>query len=368
MFLAGVILCATGWAAVPAGASTGWQVHPLPRPANTRSVLNGVSCTASGSCTAVGTYDDTSTDVVYTLAEHRTSGGGWASQPTPSPGTAHGLNSVSCPSAADCTAFGGYGGSGRSGTLVEHWDGSSWTIQSSPNPAGTPEAEFYSGSCASPTSCTAVGYYTGPSGGDLPLAEQWNGTAWTIHHVPLPTRTSQGNLLGVSCRSATNCTAVGDYELRLGASTALAEHWNGTAWKFQTVPAPTVVSLYGVSCSSATACTAVGYAGTASSTPGPFAERWDGTAWTTQAVQNPLGNTILFAVSCPSASSCTAVGTDSSNTGVAEYWNGTSWMTQPTPAPRSMKSTTLTGVSCRSATTCTAVGNYGKGWTLVDRE
>jgi hypothetical protein len=67
-------------------------------------------------------------------------------------------------------------------------------------------------------------------------------------------------LSGVSCTAANACTAVGDYDY--GSISAdygtLAERWNGTTWAIQATPNPTDSQLNGVSCTSATACTAAG--------------------------------------------------------------------------------------------------------------
>jgi hypothetical protein len=123
-------------------------------------------------------------------------------------------------------------------------------------------------SCISTNDCIAVGMaawgsYRAPNSG--PVAERWDGTSWSIQTTPSPTASG---LSGVSCTSTTACTAVGftDYN-----NATLAEAWNGTSWSIQTTPNPagaTSVGLNAVSCTSATTCTAVG-AGDA-----PFAERY----------------------------------------------------------------------------------------------
>jgi len=65
-------------------------------------------------------------------------------------------------------------------------------------------------SCKSATSCTAVGYYVNDST-SVTLAERWNGTSWTIQSTPNPTGGSLLQLNGVSCTSTVACTAVGQY-------------------------------------------------------------------------------------------------------------------------------------------------------------
>ena len=115
-----------------------------------------------------------------------------------------------------------------------------------------------------------------------------------------------------------------------GRARAVAERWNGTRWTIQPTPNPRPggAFLNGVSCTSASACTAVG-----SLPPGTLAERWNGTRWAIQPTPNPAqGGGGLSGVSCTSASACTAVG--GSNAGaLAERWNGTSWLSRPPPTP-----------------------------------
>ena len=90
----------------------------------------------------------------------------------------------------------------------------------------------------------------------------------------------------MSCPSATSYLAVG-YSMLAGgnplapACFAFAESWDGTSWKtVPPVPVGMVLStLMGVSCTSATACTAVGYHKNGS-VIFPLAERWNGTAET----------------------------------------------------------------------------------------
>ena len=372
--IAGVIACAVLGSAVPASASTAWRVQTVPKPPDSIVRLQGVSCPVRGTCVAVGSFADKTTGAENTLAE-RWNGSGWVIQPTPSLTGQGGLAGVSCLSATDCTAFGTQTSLSGHGTLVEHWNGTNWTVQPSPNPVGSPEADLAGGSCTSPASCTAVGVYD-LSGvrGERPLAEHWDGTAWTIQHVPLPAGAWAADLDGgVSCSSATSCTAVGGYgpKSQPGALPFVAR-WNGTAWTAHTTPMPAGATggfLTGVSCTSPSRCTAIGGYDNADGTAvPPFAVRWNGTTWTVQAVNAPDGGS-LDAVSCTSGTSCTAVGS-LSNTGLAEHWNGTNWTVQPTPVPKHGTATfaILLGASCLSASYCTAVGYYNRAQPLAEHE
>jgi hypothetical protein len=179
-------------------------------------------------------------------------------QATPTLTGQGGLAGVSCLSAADCTAFGTQTGQ-QAGhrPLIEHWDGTSWAIQPSPSPVGSPEADLVGGSCTSSASCTAIGGYDNAAGTAVPpFAIRWNGTTWTIQALNAP---DEGSLAAVSCSSASSCTAVGG-----PSNTGLAEHWDGINWAVQPTPVPmhgttTFAILLGVSCLPATYCTAVGY-------------------------------------------------------------------------------------------------------------
>ena len=112
-------------------------------------------------------------------------------------------------------------------------------------------------SCSAASACTAVGFYRGSSGAVVTLAERWDGTSWTVQTTPNPTGSSESTLARVSCGSASACTAVGS---SFTNSATLAEAWDGTSWTIQATPNPpgAFAQLNGVWCDAASACTAVG--------------------------------------------------------------------------------------------------------------
>jgi hypothetical protein len=223
------------------------------------------------------------------------------------------LNGVSCSSATACTAVGDSSQTSNNKTLAEAWNGTAWSVQTTPNPSGANYSLLNGVSCRSANACTAVGGYQNNSSGIAgTVVEAWNGTAWSIQTTPNPGRGFLPSLGGVSCSSATACTAVGDSSQTSNNKT-LAEAWNGTAWSVQTTPNPGrgfLPSLGGVSCSSVTACTAVGSYNKSTFAFGTLAEAWNGAAWSIQTTPNPSGTTssVLSGVSCNSANACTAVG------------------------------------------------------------
>ena len=294
----------------------------------------------------------------------------WVIQPTPDPSMNSALVAVSCASATSCTAVGQYlNTAGRTFTLAEHWNGSSWTVQDTPNPAGSSDRILAAVSCASPASCTAAGSYTSSSGESRTLAEHWNGHTWAIQATVRPPGAAAAFLGGVSCTSAASCTAVGDYDTSAGITLTLAERWNGRSWAIQPTPSrpgSTATFLSGVSCVSAASCAAAGQYADSSGNSQTLAEHWNGRAWAVQRTPAPSGpadNHFLDAISCVSAASCTASGSSfSSSSGhevpLAEHWNGRSWAIQPTPSPSGSPDTFLSGISCASAASCTASGQY----------
>src|SRR5262249_60450183 len=123
--------------------------------------------------------------------------------------------------------------------LAERWDGAQWRVQHAASPRG---GGFLAAvSCTSPVACTAVGGRTHNLGG-LPthtLAERWNGTSWTIQPTPNPAGVAGVALFGVSCTARALCMAVGTSFDRTGFPTGLVtERWNGRQWQLLPVPAP----------------------------------------------------------------------------------------------------------------------------------
>jgi hypothetical protein len=282
------------------------------------------------------------------------------------------LSAVSCTTATACTATGAYDDATVGGNpppdiaLAERWNGTSWTIQPTSSPGAGYDAVLSGVDCLSSMECIAVGYdYYNQGPQDAVLAEYWDGTSWTIQPTPVPSGGYVSTLSSVSCATGTSCMAVGT----LGLANPLAEQWDGSGWTIQ--PTPGGGPLLGVSCPTATACIAVGGLGT------PVADSWNGTAWTEQSVPLPAGNNggQLSSVSCTSATDCIAVGYWTVNTGpdltLAEHWNGTTWAIQSTPNPPDPVDSYLSGVSCTTPTSCTAVGHYqnqaNMNVTLIER-
>jgi hypothetical protein len=187
----------------------------------------------------------------------------------------------------------------------------------SPNPAGSTVNNLRGVAATSPRNAWAVGYYhSGTASADKTLIEHWNGSSWTLVPSPNPGVSAHSNYLrAVAATSASNAWAVGDYFTGSGPSSAdhtLIEHWNGTSWKHVPSPSPggafTYDALYGVAATSPSNAWAVG-----SSVPGSvtLTEHWNGSAWAVVPSPNPGGTSnqnILTGVAMTSATNVWAVG------------------------------------------------------------
>jgi hypothetical protein len=125
-------------------------------------------------------------------------------------------------------------------TYSLHWNGSDWSIVPMPLEPGTNpnfEYAFSSIEANSPTDVWAVGEsYNAATYTSSTLIEHWNGTKWSI--VPSPSPGSNAALTGVTTSNASNNVwAVGDYT-PAGSSTSqtLTLNWNGSTWN--TVASP----------------------------------------------------------------------------------------------------------------------------------
>src|SRR5439155_3779084 len=137
--------------------------------------------------------------------------GAWSVVSSPNAGTSSNfLQAVAAVSANDVWAVGSYfampGSTVPARTLTEHWNGTSWSIVKSPN-VGTNRNFLYGASAVSSSDVWAVGYEYATGVPARTLIEHWNGSTWNI--VSSPNVTGVSLLQGVAAISATNVWAVG---------------------------------------------------------------------------------------------------------------------------------------------------------------
>jgi hypothetical protein len=300
----------------------------------------------------------------------------WVIQPSPNPSAVWSvLNGVTVPNATDAWAAGYYttGNPGVTLSLVEHYDGSTWTQQTTKNPS-TAEDELNAIKASSSTDVWAVGEFLHTTGFRRVLIEHYDGTSWT-RKIGVSYKKQDNVLNGVAAPSSTNVWAVGcngpDYFF--SCDHALIEHYDGTNWKLQTSAAPPcevqgTSALSGVSAASSTSVWAVGNYECKSGGSGyqqTFIQHFDGTSWTTQSSHDPGLDNSLLGVSAVSSTDAWAVGWLTTELGgcipqtypLIEHFDGTSWTVVDTPIP-GPDFTVLTGVKALSSTDAWAVGYY----------
>ena len=382
-------------------ATSGWYVASVPG-TGADDVILGTTCANAGMCLAVGVslINLGSNTPSFDPVVEQWDGASWSLQPRPPvPGAdGGGFFSVSCVAGTDCWAVGtiiDQTGSGNpTGTLIEHWDGTSWSIVPSPDPTGTGVVGgiLQSVSCTSPASCMAVGNTVDGNGTNLSqLIEHWDGTAWNIV-TGGSTGQPYDQLSRVQCLSASDCWAVGNdgpYQqspsflpIFPGAppgypgptwDQGLIEHWDGASWTV--VPSvaessPAGGYLSGIECVSDADCWASGaVTGTNGDVAGILMEHWDGGSWSDASAGVPVPPTtagaIVSDVSCVGASQCWAVGSvgpfggnqgqDFRPKGFVEYWNGSAWSIEPSPDVSPVNF--LYSLTCLQGVGCTAVGS-----------
>ncbi len=358
---AAVMLCAPS---ATSAAVRSWSIVATPDASGSPagSYLERFACATATKCWAAGfSYDSSFT--LSTLME-RWNGTAWTLTTTPDPGSdGNQLWSVACASSSECWAVGQTTTLPAQSALILEWTGTAWNQVTAADPSSNDSLNGVT--CVSTTDCWAVGYQ---SGNAATLIEHWNGTAWSA--TTSPNGTGPSNLLnGVSCASANECWAVGTQ-----TNSTLIEKWDGTAWSLvtsanNTSTGITYNDLADVTCAAANDCWAVGGSTFgASGATVTLVEHWDGSAWTLASSPNVAGtgaSSYVQGVACMTATDCWAVGSGgaATTTTLIEQWNGAAWAIVTSPNPTGSDGSELIGVSCTSST-CWSVGDSQTATTV----
>ncbi|HTD19848.1 MAG TPA: hypothetical protein VK667_09995 [Ktedonobacteraceae bacterium] len=342
--------------------------------------------------------------------------GKWRVVKSPNPGTIHnGFNSVAAISAKDVWAVGSKGNQGSTQTLIEHWNGSTWSVVKSPNPSATANSlsgvaaisssnvwavgnsydshvskyqtlvEHYNGSSWSVVSSPSPGSFlnnlssvTAISANDVwavgdsvsdsqhhTLIEHWNGTTWSIVNSPNQ-GTNTNVLFGITAISANDLWAVGQYVSSKALTLqTLIEHYNGSTWTIVTSPNIKAMDngLGGVTAVSSHDIWAVGNASNLSSnTSQTLIEHYNGSTWTIIASPNASSQSFLHGVTVISANDVWAVGLSINSAGIQktliEQWNGSTWRMVSSPNPGSALNSLGSVTRVPKAGQIWAVGSY----------
>jgi hypothetical protein len=386
-----------------------WSTVAIPLPPGTQSggdsgapdllvagyfTIQSMSAVSASDIWGVGQAVSTTSPNAEALAEHW-NGTAWSVVPIQQAGSAQNayqrsedLTGVDAISSSDVWTVGFYPSSApingapsnvRDLTLVEHWNGTAWSIV--PVPDATTSDNFNSVSGDSSNDVWAVGgatytlaYGTGTNAGtqsyDAPLVEHWNGSSWKIVPAPTigldphnpaavakmaaglagnaPVNPASVDFTSVHAISADDVWAVGILSF---ANTGLAtfrtdetitEHWDGTHWSVVTAPDVTVPEtgsaaaddLQGVTGSDGDVW-AVGRA----QPVGTLVLHWTGTAWSIFPSPQTGENGLLEAVVDLGPGDVWAAGDE------IDHWNGQMWSQIPT-----INGTAIQGITAIAAT------------------
>lgn len=277
-------------------------------------------------------------------------------------------------------------------TLIEHWDGSTWQIVSSPDLPSSKrsngflvfrldETELIGITAVSFDDIWAVGSRPQPSpvvdahqidlNSSAPLAEHWNGVQWQVE--PLPAALAKGTLNTVRALASgdvwvfgTNISNMIDLPTNIGTgqhtvlqptitTTPLAAHWNGQQWN--SVSLPLVLSKSELAQEAVISDNDIWLVGNTTAQANQMTtvvQHWDGRQWTSVdgALQLNKGG-VFTGISAQGPQDVWLLGRAQDNKPLTEHWDGKAWslLTLQTPALGAVLSMMISG---------------SKAWALVD--
>ena len=346
-------------APAPAATCGAWSGPQPPSPGTEDNNLNGVTVLSPCDAWAVG-FDLDSGGMDQTLIEHW-NGSTWTVVPSPNvAGVDNILNGVRAESPTDIWAVGESApaislATGGARPLILHWDGHTWARVASPNPGKG--ATLNAVRTVSATDAWAVGSFGNGTTGQ-PLILRWNGRKWA--QVTSPHPGTNGALSSVAATSASNAWAVGAF-FNGTADRSLILHWNGQKWAQAASPNPGGPArntfLNGIAADSVSGkAWAVGFYEGA--TGKALILAWNGKTWAQQATHSP-GNSVLESAATTGAGNTWAVGVYPSGTNrnsLILHWDGTKWAQVPSPNPG--PSNFLYAVAASSPSNAWAVGQF----------
>ncbi|HUB69045.1 MAG TPA: hypothetical protein VL984_01350 [Acidimicrobiales bacterium] len=387
-------------AATPAAQAGQWEASALPLPAgaapNPSASFVGVTCPGATTCIAIGEYDRANgptSGVIETGA-----GEAWTAHAVPlppgaPPGAPVELSTVTCADATHCAVLATYTNSAnRSASFILTGSGSNWTAAMSPLPSGVASAglgiQLNAITCASASSCVAVGYYfhTNPSVPDNHgIIITGYGASWRAVTAPqLSTMATppDTNLQTATCPSSHHCLIFGQYSEAGHQYTwpAIVVSGFGASWSVRTLPTlsgPGVSSSYtdmnfsAALCKSGSSCLAVGDDQDASGYTEAFIYSLSAGTWSVREGPVPAGASFtksgqavfLTNLACP-GTTCVAMGNYTGaepDIGYISVGSGLSWDPIAIPPPASSYPHTgvnLSDLACQSSSFCVAVGMY----------
>ena|SRR5580658_291681 len=225
---------------------TQWSMFPGPPfAAGDTPDLKAMTATSASDIWAVGSLLTDGGEILNFLFEHW-DGTSWTATAIPTNDAF--LFGASADAANDVWAVGFTGPENDSSrTLVMHYNGTSWTKAPSPS-VGSGASQLNGVVALAPNNVWAVGFSTPvappKSAATLTLIEHWDGASWTVVTSPNvgPNSVYQSNRLeGIAAVSPTDIWAFGSYFAANGSGhqMTLLLHWDGSAWSVAPSPNPT---------------------------------------------------------------------------------------------------------------------------------
>jgi hypothetical protein len=222
---------------------TKWSLFPGPKfGKKDQADVFAMTASSANDVWAIGSLVNLGTGLVSPLFEHW-NGTAWTAT------TVESNNEFLFGASADATNDAwavGFNGSDKIETSAMHWDGANWKSVATPS-VGEGTNKLNAVLALAPNDVWAVGFSTPlappKQAATLTLIEHFDGTSWTVVPSPNvgPNSASQSNrLLGLTGNSANNIWAFGSYFPPDGSGhqMTLLLHWDGNSWTTASSPSP----------------------------------------------------------------------------------------------------------------------------------
>jgi hypothetical protein len=340
----------------PTGSAPGWMVVPIPR-IHGQVNLTAVTASNPSDAWAVGYVADDGT--TRSLALHW-DGRSWTHVMTPASGERSWLTAVSASSPSDVWAVGSDEAGLSRRTLVMHWDGTTWSIVPSPNVTGR-DSVLNGVVAVSADDTWAVGSALDEQFTGHTLVQHWDGRSWSIIRSPNPSDSGVGsNLLAVTADTASDVWAVGDYDQGDWVMHPLAQRWDGRSW--QTVDTPTAAdgALLSSVATRAGLVWAVGWRLEPDDQQQlryqPYAMRWEDGSWSpTDMPTFPRADVTFNDVTITPTGDVWTVGTHNTDSLTAQ-WSGSTWHVVASASPGAISNTLVSAAPIPGTPCLWAVG------------
>jgi hypothetical protein len=334
-----------------------FHIQSSPSPNVQGNMLNAVTAISATDAWAIGYQNDNNLNEARTLTMHW-DGAAWKVVPSPNPGspkqcdganTGNVLNAISAVASNDAWAVGFAFNciSYELQPVALHWDGLTWKAVRTPKLRQNSNSAFNAVVALATDDVYAVGYTPAANQANLTLIEHWDGTAWSV--MKSPNVNNQGNILfGISASSPTDLWAVGARVAEGVPIETLTEHFDGTQWSL--VPSPNVLTtgdlnqniLMSVQSVAPNDVTAVGFVLDGDNQREiTMIEHWNGTKWSIVPSPNqsatPGSLNTLRSLTIVSPTDMYAAGffADSASAGQQEtlvlHFDGVRWSIIPSP-------------------------------------